>query len=300
MRRALPFGALALFVTLYSHDALAQTRCADQIYSLLRTPIHSMEDAARVAKRMEKLVPDWTYAYGFEIYWLTAERARARAATLDETIDNLALIEPVIATTPRSRKALEDFEKRLRDEAATARRVADENARKLDEHVRQICDEEPAPQPAPRPQSPPPPPPRPRPRRGTFTIVDAKVSNSHQGELEIDADGHSAHFDNRGHGGATWQVDYRWEVPDTIVAGEKASITIGEEITGVQPRQSISDAIKAFAPDFGKQLIARYPDERKVSETYEVPISEGYRDMNEIKITIEMVSSSVTYTYRKN
>ena len=149
----------------------------------------------------------------------------------------------------------------------------------------------------------PPQPPQPRPRSpGTFYRDDSltTVTNTHSGELAINAAGQTAHFDNRRHSsGATWQIDYTWHVPEALITGQKGEVSIGEEILGVQPRQEISDSINILAPDLAKQVIARYPTTASASETYELPLSEGYRDVDELKITVGFVSSTVTYVYRR-
>ncbi len=137
-------------------------------------------------------------------------------------------------------------------------------------------------------------------RRVTFIRVDSltKVTNTHQGELTIDAAGQSAHFVNR-HDGAVWKTEYTWETPPILVAGETAEVRIGAFITEVRPRQPMSDSINVLAPDLAKQVIANYPDQADKSETYPLPISAGYRNQDELHITVGFMSSTVVYTYRR-
>jgi len=285
--------------------AYGQTRCADEIYSILRTPIRSKADVDQYVQRMRKFTASWEHAFALREYFQVGENNRERAASFEQTIDSLELLEPVLATTDRAKKALSDFRQRLQREADSAKRRAADDSRIVDERIGSLCGVESAP-PLTRTQPPSPPPeptPRPRPHpRGTFTRDDSLtvVTNTHQRELTIDPAGQSAHFDNRGMGGASWQTNYKWTVPETLVAGEETSVIIGAEILGVQPRQSISDGINVLAPDFAKQVIARYPDNPSVSEKYPLTISAGYRDANELKITVGFVSSSVVYTYRRN
>jgi hypothetical protein len=125
------------------------------------------------------------------------------------------------------------------------------------------------------------------------------VSNTHQTELTIDPSGMSAHFDNSKSGGATWKIDYSWEVPQTITPGKSFTITLHEKFLSVSPDQPLGDQMNALAPDFAQAIQAHWPDNPDVSKTFTVPLAADQKDSSEITITIGFVSSSVQYHYRK-
>jgi hypothetical protein len=146
------------------------------------------------------------------------------------------------------------------------------------------------------------PPPKPPPSVGTFTLQPSltKVTNTHPLELTIDADGRTAHFDNaKISPGFNWQIDFSWKVPETITPGKSIEITLEIELLGVKPSQSLGEQIFVLAPDFAQAVPAHWPDNKKASMTFTVPIAADQKDSSDIAITIGFVSSGVTYHYRK-
>jgi hypothetical protein len=128
-------------------------------------------------------------------------------------------------------------------------------------------------------------------------VATNDVTNTHQSELTINAAGKSAHFDNSKGSGAHWQVDYSWEIPQTITPGKSYTLSLHDTILGVQPDQPLGDQINALAPGFAQAIQAHWPDNKDVSKTFTVPVSAGTG--SDYSITIGFVSSGVTYRYKK-
>src|SRR4029079_15140484 len=68
--------------------------------------------------------------------------------------------------------------------------------------------------------------PKPKTTASTLRLVPGlmKVTNTHAGELTIDAAGRSAHC--KASSGAIWQSNYSWAVPATITPGKGIQITL--------------------------------------------------------------------------
>ena len=140
---------------------------------------------------------------------------------------------------------------------------------------------------------------------GPWTLVSAapKVTNVEGAQLQIDAAGHTAVWDHCCDGGK-WKVGFSWSIPQTLVAGKPAAITLGikvDESTAAPNGYSLG----AFAPDF-KQAF-RYTAQGPAavplqSKTFSYTLGQGYAsdpNYDDIAITIGFVSSSVTYTYHR-
>ena len=134
---------------------------------------------------------------------------------------------------------------------------------------------------------------------GSFVLDPngTKVANNNVRELKIDVAAGTATWNHCCDGGK-WDTSYSFKVPDTLTAGQTAKLTIGLHFDRVTPSQPLQLGIKAFAPDFARQLLVDYPSPGSRDETYDVPISIGYTDSKELVVTIEFVSSTVTYHYR--
>jgi hypothetical protein len=132
---------------------------------------------------------------------------------------------------------------------------------------------------------------------GSFTLDAArtKVTNTHQGELTIEAAGRKAHF--KASSGAIWESDYSWTIPTTLTPGKNATVTISETILYIKPEQPIRDYMVFRGPDIAKQLIVEHPNPSHGTLTTTFPISSGYASSKELIVSIEFISSSVEYHY---
>jgi hypothetical protein len=137
-----------------------------------------------------------------------------------------------------------------------------------------------------------------------FTLVASltEVKNVQGAKLQIDATGMSADLDHTGqYGGAgnggDWKVHYTWQVPQTLIPGNKYTITLGVAVSAPN-QQPLSIGMNALAPDFGQQLIVTYPNPSNLSKSYEGTLAADQKDSKEIIVTIGFESSYVIYHYR--
>lgn len=126
-------------------------------------------------------------------------------------------------------------------------------------------------------------------------LTSGDVTNTHKGELTIDAAGKEAHF--KASSGAIWTSEYSWDVPSTITAGKSYTITIHDQITSVTPNQPLNDQMVARAPGFAEAIQAHWPDSPNATKTFTVPLSAT--QTGEFTIQVEFISSTVTYHYKK-
>jgi hypothetical protein len=150
----------------------------------------------------------------------------------------------------------------------------------------------------------PPPKTKPAAAKRMFTLVASltEVKNVQGAKLQIDATGMSADLDHTGqYGGAgnggDWKVHYTWQVPQTLIPGNKYTITLGVAVSAPN-QQPLSIGMNALAPDFGQQLIVTYPNPSNLSKSYEGTLAADQKDSKEIIVTIGFESSYVIYHYR--
>ena len=154
--------------------------------------------------------------------------------------------------------------------------------------------------------------PRPKPpatQAGAFTLVSGltEVKNANAPELTINPAGQTAVWDHTGQfGGAgkggEWRVAFSWKVPQTLVPGKSSSITIGLQVSNVNPEQPILFQIGARAPDFKQIVDVHYPNPAGDSKTFAIPVSAGWKDAKTVKeliVIIDVVSAEVIYHYRR-
>jgi hypothetical protein len=142
---------------------------------------------------------------------------------------------------------------------------------------------------------------------GPFALVsrltEIKNPNGPE-EVKIDAAGgtavwnHTGKFGGAGKGGE-WKVAYTFNVPQALTPGKSTSVTLGMKVTDVKPEQPNSYQMSVLAPDFAQALNLSYPDRAEISKTFTIPISESFKDVKEMTITIGLVSATVIYHYRR-
>jgi hypothetical protein len=88
-------------------------------------------------------------------------------------------------------------------------------------------------------------------------------------------------------------------VPKTLVAGQKAQVTIGLTIESVEPRQPLSLQISVLAFGVRKDLPVSYLEQPSRSATYSIPFSAGLATAKENTITIGIDQGQIIYHYRK-
>jgi hypothetical protein len=291
MRLKLAVLVVSLFVI--APAVVAESPCASRLHEVTRWPLSSTAEVDRMYERLKSSglrEPGSLVVNILDVRLLLAEAVEQRKA-----IANLELLEPMFSSDPRARKVYDDIRQKKLVQAAGLKQAAEYRTAIINAAIEERCGAE----------TPPPPPPHKPPQhhaRGTFYRDDSltKVTNTHQCELKIDPTGQSAHQDNRRCGsGATWQVEYTWHVPEVLIAGEESEVTISAEVEGVQPRQDLSMGIDVRVPDAGKQVIAHYPTTPIASDSLRFKVGEGYRDSNELTITVGFLSSGVTYVYRR-
>jgi hypothetical protein len=135
----------------------------------------------------------------------------------------------------------------------------------------------------------------------SFMRVDSttQVQNVQGAQLVIDPAGETAVYDHTGaYGGAgtggEWKLHYSWSLPSTLVAGQPASITLGDMFSDVNPPNGISDSINVVGPELAKQFIAMYPG-GATSQSYPYTLSASQTEG--FTITIGFQSSYVIYHY---
>jgi hypothetical protein len=139
---------------------------------------------------------------------------------------------------------------------------------------------------------------------GPWTLVAAapKVANP-QGDVTIDAVHHSAVWDHCCDGGK-WKVTFSWSIPQTLVAGDPFTITLGIKVDASTESPN-SYGISAFAPDFAQQFTYQAQGPKAVplqSKTYHHTLSQSYAtdpNFDDIVITVSFVSASVQYKYHR-
>lgn len=136
-------------------------------------------------------------------------------------------------------------------------------------------------------------------RTATLTLVPSltKITNPNAPELTIDAAGGIAVWDHPRDGGQ-WKVRYTFKVPQRITAGKKAKVTVGMQVSNVNPEQPILFQMGVRAPDFAQAFSIHYPNPASGSKTFKIPISASY-SAKELTIIISFVSAEVTYVYRR-
>jgi hypothetical protein len=87
-------------------------------------------------------------------------------------------------------------------------------------------------------------------------------------------------------------------VPRTLTSRDNSSIGLSCATSNVDPEQPLACDIGATAPDFNEDLYVHYPDPGSASKTYVLKTA-SLKDYKEFTITVSFVSSSVTYTYRR-
>lgn len=124
-----------------------------------------------------------------------------------------------------------------------------------------------------------------------------KVVNTHAAEMTIDPAAGSASEKHCCDGGS-WDVTYSFEVPETIVPGTNAPVTVGIQVNKVNPEQPLGFQITVLAPDFAQAYSFEYPHPTGGSKAFAIPVSADYSSARQYTITIGFNSSSVTYTYQ--
>jgi hypothetical protein len=160
----------------------------------------------------------------------------------------------------------------------------------------------------PRCKAPAPKPPAPPTQAGAFTLVSGltEVKNPNAPELTVNTGGtavwdHTGQFGGAGKGGE-WRVDFTWKVPQTLTPGQSSSLTLGLQVSNVQPEQPILFQIGARAPDFKQIVDVHYPNPAGASKTFSIPVSAGWKDAKTVKeliVIIDVVSAEVIYHYRR-
>ena len=142
---------------------------------------------------------------------------------------------------------------------------------------------------------------------GSFTLVPSltEVKNPNAPELTIKAAGGTAVWDHTGqYGGAgkggEWRVDFTFKVPQTLTPGKSSSLTLGLQVSNVQPQQPLLLQIGARAPDFKRIVDVHYPNPAGASKTFAIPVSAGYKDFKELLVIVDVVSAEVIYHYRRS
>ena len=149
--------------------------------------------------------------------------------------------------------------------------------------------------------------PTPSPAAGSFRLIASltEVKNPNAPELTVNAAAGTAVWDHTGqYGGAgkggEWKVAFRFVVPQTLTPGKSSSLTLGLQVSNVQPQQPILFQIGARAPDFKQILNVHYPNPAGASKTFAIPISAGYKDFKELLVIADVVSAEVIYHYRRS
>jgi hypothetical protein len=132
-----------------------------------------------------------------------------------------------------------------------------------------------------------------------FILVPSltKVTNPNAPELTINAASGIGVWDHPRDGGQ-WKVTYTFTVPQTITPGTKATVTVGIEVSNVNPEQPILFQMGVRAPDFAQAFDIHYPNPASGSKTFTIPISASY-SAKELTIIISFVSAEVDYVYRR-
>jgi hypothetical protein len=143
-----------------------------------------------------------------------------------------------------------------------------------------------------------------QPAKWTLDPSATDVSNAQGTALTIDPNGDAADLDHTPdlHGGA-WRVHYSWQVPGTLVAGQRVvgAIALTETISDVSPDQDLSGSMNTTAPDFAQELIDQYhmgDGQKTASDTYDYTLAAD-TTANVVEIVVGFEDSFVRYTYRR-
>lgn len=265
-------------------------RCRDRAYAALENPAEL---------RRLGFDPDEARILPVARQYVIRDLALATEAKRD--LDNLELIEPLFHDNGKASQLFNALRDRFRQRISATKANASAITNRINAIIDETCDRQRGSATLP-PVTPPPPPPVRRPPPGSYTLVESEteVHNTHERELQIDPGGRRATLRHCCDGGA-WDAVFTWNVPETITPGREAKVKIGIDIKNVKPEQELTLGIVVRAPDLAKQLLVKYPSPAKDSATYELPTETStYSGAREIAVSIDFVSSTVTYHYRRN
>ena len=99
--------------------------------------------------------------------------------------------------------------------------------------------------------------------------------------------------------GGKWLAGYSWVLPPELRTGESHTISLGIQVSEVDPEQEIYFQSSFLAPGSSEGLGVTYPEKSGDSKEFSFTLSEGYATADTLTITIRFVSSQVTYTYKR-